>query len=172
MADLFVTVQDLTTGKKFYEIYVRREISETLDYSKQSTSTTTVSSKSFEGAAANSTTTTSTTEADNEQLTGLGSFCLVQREEVPEQIRNLFNFADIDRDGMIDMFYVNMQADSTGINLVVHYNALKNSDATRNDFKVSDALLVINNVCAPTNRPVDTLMDIFMAPDDVAATID
>ena len=25
MADLFVTVQDLTTGKKFYEIYLRRE---------------------------------------------------------------------------------------------------------------------------------------------------
>jgi hypothetical protein len=32
MADLFVTVQDLTTGKKFYEIYLRREISETVDY--------------------------------------------------------------------------------------------------------------------------------------------
>jgi len=32
MADLFVTVQDLTTGKKFYEIYLRREISENVDY--------------------------------------------------------------------------------------------------------------------------------------------
>ena len=25
MADLFVTVQDLTTGKKYYEMYLRRE---------------------------------------------------------------------------------------------------------------------------------------------------
>lgn len=66
-----------------------------------------------------------------------------------------------------------MQADSNGINMVVHYNALKNSDSTRNkDFKVSDALLVINNVCAATNRPIDTLMDIYMAPEDVAATLD
>lgn len=31
MADLFVTVQDLTTGKKFYEIYLRRLKSETVD---------------------------------------------------------------------------------------------------------------------------------------------
>ena len=60
----------------------------------------------------------------------------MSREEVPEQIHNLFNFADIDRDGMIDMFYVNMHADVNGINMVVHYNALKNAEANseRNKF--------------------------------------
>ena len=31
MADLFVTIQDLTTGKKYYEIYLRREISESVE---------------------------------------------------------------------------------------------------------------------------------------------
>lgn len=31
MADLFVTVQDLTTGKKYYEIYLRRERSESVE---------------------------------------------------------------------------------------------------------------------------------------------
>jgi len=59
----------------------------------------------------------------------------------------LFNFADIDRDGMVDMFYVNMQSDSAGINMVVHYNALKNADAEKERTKlneVTDALLVIN----------------------------
>lgn len=106
------------------------------------------------------------------QLTGLGSFCLVQREEVPEQIHNLFNFADIDRDGMVDMFYVNNQADSNGINLVVHYNGLKNVDASRSESKVPDALIVISNVCAATDRPISTLTDIFMPPEDVAATVD
>lgn len=45
MADLFMTVQDLTTGKKFYEIYLRREASETVDYSMTSTSTNTTSEK-------------------------------------------------------------------------------------------------------------------------------
>ena len=30
MSDLFMTVQDLSTGRKFYEIYIRREYSETL----------------------------------------------------------------------------------------------------------------------------------------------
>ena len=73
---------------------------------------------------------------------------------------------------MIDMFYVNMQADSNGINMVVHYNALNNTDASRDESKVSDALLVINNVCAPTDRPVSSLMDIYMPPNDVADTID
>ena len=50
------------------------------------------------------------------------SFCLATREEVPNMIKNMFNFADIDRDGMVDMFYVNRQVDALGINLVVHYN--------------------------------------------------
>lgn len=97
------------------------------------------------------------------------------REEVPEQIHNLFNFADIDRDGMIDMFYVNMQADQNGINMVVHYNALRTANASveRNKLQeVSDALLVVNDVCSPPDRPVSALKDIFMPPSAIAATLD
>ena len=108
-------------------------------------------------------------------LSGLGSFCLISREEVPEQIHNLFNFADIDRDGMIDMFYVNMQSDSAGINMVVHYNGLKNADAEKeksNVHKVSDALLVINQVCSAPDRPISAIKDIYLPPNDIAATLD
>ena len=35
MADLFVTVQDLTTGKKYYEIYLRRQYSESVQISAE-----------------------------------------------------------------------------------------------------------------------------------------
>ena len=99
----------------------------------------------------------------------------MSREEVPEQIHNLFNFADIDRDGMVDMFYVNMQADSNGINMVVHYNALKNADAEKEKSKfaeVSDALLVVDTVCSAPDRSVSSLKDIFMPPSEIAATLD
>ena len=37
MSDLFVTVQDLTTGKKFYEIYLRRERSENIEIGHKTT---------------------------------------------------------------------------------------------------------------------------------------
>ena len=33
MADLFMTIQDVSTGRKFYEIYIRREISESIPIS-------------------------------------------------------------------------------------------------------------------------------------------
>ena len=39
MADLFVTVQDLTTGKKFYEIYLRREITESVEIKRTTVKT-------------------------------------------------------------------------------------------------------------------------------------
>ena len=75
---------------------------------------------------------TSTYSVQGEKtISGLNSFCLVTREEVPEQIHNLINFADIDRDGMIDMFYVNLQADSNGIGMTIHYNQLKNAEMER-----------------------------------------
>ena len=87
----------------------------------------------------------------------------------------MLNFADIDRDGMIDMFYVNSQADSNGISMTIHYNALKNADADREKPKVSqvsDALLVINNVCSATNRPPNTLSNIYLPPGEVAGVLD
>ena len=71
---------------------------------------------------------------------------------------------------MVDMFYVNWLADSTGINLVVHYNALKNADADREKIKIStvaDALSTITNVCSATDRPVTDLQDIFLPPDQI-----
>ena len=40
MADLFTTVQDLSTGKKYYEIYLRREFSESVIVRRTSTKTT------------------------------------------------------------------------------------------------------------------------------------
>ena len=169
MSDLFVTIQDLTTGKKYYEIYLRRERSESVDIGKK---TIVNNSKT---TAANETSTNQSAKDSVDVLNGLGSFCLVTREEIPEQIHNLFNFADIDRDGMIDMFYVNMQADNTGINMLIHYNALKNVDASREKSKlteVSDALYVINNVCAAPDRPISTISAIYLPPNQVSGVLD
>jgi len=64
----------LTTGKKFYEIYLRREKSETLETGHFA------KTKSVEVGGQ---TTTQETQV-NYELSGLGSFCLVSREEVPE----------------------------------------------------------------------------------------
>lgn len=36
-------------------------------------------------------------------FTGLNSFCLVAREEIPD--KSMFKFTDVDRDGMIDMIH-------------------------------------------------------------------
>lgn len=75
---------------------------------------------------------------------------------------------------MIDMFYVAMQADSAGLSMVIHYNALKNADNDRDRAKVAgveDALHTISNVCSPTNRDVEDLKDIFMPPSAIAATL-
>ena len=79
MADLFVTVQDLTTGKKYYEIYLRREVSESVKITTTSETQTSTPSNSTTAQ-----TSSASEEESAEQLTGLGSFCLVQREEVPE----------------------------------------------------------------------------------------
>ena len=133
MADLFVTIQDLTTGKKYYEIYLRREKTESVEIGHKTSS---IVSQSQTSNGKTVTTETSEFHESPSTLDGLGSFCLVSREEVPEQIHNLFNFADIDRDGMIDLFYVNMHADLNGINMVVHYNGLKNAEASNERNKI------------------------------------
>lgn len=59
--------------------------------------------------------------------------------------------------------------------MVVHYNALKNADANKERTKitdVSDALLVINNVCSAPDRPIEQLKDIYLPPNQVAKTLD
>jgi hypothetical protein len=56
LSDLFLTVKDVSTGKYFYEIYLRREKGTLVD-------------------------STDSDSNDNTQ-TGLNSFCLVAREEI------------------------------------------------------------------------------------------
>lgn len=46
MADLFMTVMDLTTGKKFYEILLRREVSESVEIKRTSIRTADVGGQS------------------------------------------------------------------------------------------------------------------------------
>ena len=57
MSDLFVTVQDLTTGKKFYEIYLRRERSESIEIGHK---TTTIVSQTATSAGSGGTSQTKT----------------------------------------------------------------------------------------------------------------
>lgn len=83
LTDLFMTVQDESSSKMFYEIYMRRE-----------------------------------TKTGH----GFNSFCLMQYDDI-SKIKNqhMFEFADIDRDGLIDMIFL---TDQTGMNFIVNYNML------------------------------------------------
>jgi hypothetical protein len=99
ISDLFVTVED--KGKKYYEIYLRRERAKSL--TKDDTDMNSTSS--------------------SDGLKGLNSYCLVSRELIPDTQKNLFSFADIDRDGMVDMLYLEKSA-TDGLDLVIHYNQL------------------------------------------------
>jgi len=107
MSDLFLTVEDESDpSKKFYEIYVRRE----------------------QVPPFNDTSKVMPTD-------GLRSFCLVQTDDI-SQIQNnqIFEFADVDRDGLIDMLYL---TDKKSMNFIVAYNMLKStnlySDTPRDD---------------------------------------
>jgi len=55
-------------------------------------------------------------------LKGLNSFCLIAREEVPSSTNNLFSFADVDRDAMVDMLFITRN----DLSLHVYYNKLLN----------------------------------------------
>ena len=84
MADLFVTIQDLTTGKKYYEIYLRREKTESVEIAHKTSS---IVSQTTSQTGNGKTVVTSESSEFHESpgtLDGLGSFCLVSREEVPE----------------------------------------------------------------------------------------
>ena len=80
---MFLTVVDSSTGKTYYEIYHRREQETFLIEDEQSLANTTT-----------------------EPIKGLNSFCLIMREEVPAHTNNLFTFADIDRDAMVDLLFM------------------------------------------------------------------
>jgi hypothetical protein len=99
LSDLFLTIVDSSTGKTYYEIFLRRE--------KE------VNNQDDE---------TNNSVADN-FLKGLNSFCLVSREEVPAHTSNLFAFADIDRDAMVDMLFITRN----DLSLNVYYNHLLNN---------------------------------------------
>lgn len=98
---MFLTVVDSSTGKTYYEIYHRREQETTTSDDEQSTSNLT---------------------ADSTPLKGLNSFCLIIREEVPAYTNNLFTFADIDRDAMVDLLFVT----KNDLSLHIYYNKLPN----------------------------------------------
>ena len=75
-------------------------------------------------------------------MTGFGSFCLVSREELSGKADGLVNFQDIDRDGMIDMFYADRSGD--GLAMYIHYNQLENADRASDKNKIESAFQVIN----------------------------
>lgn len=82
---MFLTVIDSSTGKSYYEIYHRREQETFITEDEQSSANTTTEPVSIKG---------------------LNSFCLIMREEVPAHTKNLFTFADIDRDAMVDLLFM------------------------------------------------------------------
>ena len=59
----------------------------------------------------------------DESTSGMGSFCLVQYDEISTvDNHQMYEFADIDRDGMIDMLYL---TNKYTMNVVVNYNMLQ-----------------------------------------------
>ena len=68
LSDLFMTVVDTSTGKTYYEIYLRRE-NEIITFIEEDFNSTT--------------NTTSNGGSEGNYFKGLNSFCLVSREEVP-----------------------------------------------------------------------------------------
>jgi hypothetical protein len=100
LSDLFLTVVDIQTGKTYYEIYLRREKEEpdTLNDDEN-----TVMNETASG-----------------QFKGLNSLCLVTREEVPSSTNNIFTFADVDRDAMVDMLFIT----KNDLSLHVYFNKL------------------------------------------------
>lgn len=67
-------------------------------------------------------------------MNGLNSFCLIQVDDISLiQNNQVFDFADIDRDGMIDILFI---TDKKSMNFIVNYNMLKNpSQISLNPFK-------------------------------------
>jgi hypothetical protein len=98
MSDLFLTIQDEhDPSKKIYEIYIRREQLTNLTYSSGALKTM---SSNFQNG-----------------------FCLAQFDDISKiQNSQIFEFADIDRDGFVDMLFL---TDKKTMNFIVAYNMLK-----------------------------------------------
>mmetsp|Transcript_29304 Transcript_29304/g.44140 ORF Transcript_29304/g.44140 Transcript_29304/m.44140 type:complete len:183 (+) Transcript_29304:556-1104(+) len=94
---------------------------------------------------------------------GLNSFCLAQVDDISQISNNqVFDFADIDRDGMIDMLFL---TDRKTMNFIVNYNMLKgpsNSDVHRVKQEPTKTLTMLKqSICQPVNRPMAKISNIF-----------
>lgn len=104
-------------------------------------------------------------------------FCLAQYDEISKiQNSNIFEFADIDRDGFVDMLFL---TDKKTMNFIVAYNMLKSSNGqsasnsvtdynlnqrlVRNDIQNLKQSLQMTrkNICEDTNRPIEKLGNIY-----------
>lgn len=141
LSDLFITVQDTTSGKTYYEIYLRREL-EQQPLNEDDLNLT-------------------DTQIDQSTYKGLNSFCLVTREEVPSQTNNLFSFADIDRDAMVDMLFVT----KNDLSLHIYFNKLINQQQIMQQKGTTTSSQTtafgLKKLCADTNRAVNRVKDIF-----------
>ncbi|CDW73884.1 UNKNOWN [Stylonychia lemnae] len=142
LSDLFITVTEVNSGKSFYEIYIRREKELQDDLNQDDP----------QNISANQ------TQLDS-SLRGMNTFCLVSREEIPSSTNNLFHFADVDRDAMIDMLFVT----KNDLSLHVYHNKLQNLQNTLNQQGQSGLGQNFKQVCADTNRPINKIKDIFQS---------
>ncbi len=77
------------------------------------------------------------------------------REEIPSSTNNLFHFADVDRDSMVDMLFVT----KNDLSLNIYYNKLPNQQhSTTNSGSSSFGF---TQICADTNRPINKVKEIF-----------
>lgn len=88
---------------------------------------------------------------------GKNVYCLVAREQVASD--SVFKFADLDRDGMMDMAYI-----TQGKNLNVHYNRLV-SELKKNQNQRGISLFTSKDVCASPNLAVNLIKDMFTPPE-------
>jgi hypothetical protein len=76
----------------------------------------------------------------------------------------MFHFADLDRDGMIDMLYTSKNAALTQMELSIHYNRLLNLQKEIDSKNFS--AFGYKNICASTTRPINMIKNIFLALGD------
>jgi len=164
LSDLFLTVEDVTSGRKYYEIWQRRETATNLDISGAAPVQQSAKSKAQRKVEDED------EETPSNMLTGQQSFCLISREDMPQGTHNLISLVDVDRDGMVDMVY----AKQTGgpIEIFTHFNRLPNQSHVQDQKNATPGLgFSVKHICAETNRPVKDLKDIFIPPNQANGLI-
>ncbi len=81
----------------------------------------------------------------------------MQREEIPPASSNMFHFADIDRDGMVDMLFMTKQ----DLSFHLYYNKLQSIQPIRG---ISLDQL---GLCHPANRPINQVSPVFSSFDRI-----